>query len=206
MAIRNIIFDLGGVLLNIDFDLTRKAFETLGYSEMSKLFGLGKAAGFVEDYELGKIDDETFIREVKATSSADASDEAVIAAWNALLLDFPQPRVHILQRLSAKFNLYLFSNTNPLHVRHFEPAFEEKYGYELSSLFRKIYYSHEIGHRKPYAASYEYILKDAGIAAEETLFVDDAENNIEGAAAAGLHTLHIDKTNDIVKVEWSQYE
>lgn len=206
MAIKNIIFDLGGILINLDFDKTIHEFDRLGFKEMENFFGLGKAAGFVEDYEVGKINDEEFIRAVRSFTNIQANDEQIVHAWNALLLDFPEERILLLQQLAKKYRLFLFSNTNALHLAHFGAMFQQEFGFPLNSLFEKAYYSHTINQRKPYTEAFEWILKDAGIEAAETLFIDDALNNIEGAEKVGLQTRYVPKGRTILEIDWEALE
>jgi HAD superfamily hydrolase (TIGR01509 family) len=206
MAIKNIIFDLGGILINLDFDKTINEFDRLGFKEMEKFFGLGKAADFVEDYEVGKINDEQFIHAVRSLTNIEANDEQIVYAWNALLLDFPEERIGLLQQLAKKYRLFLFSNTNALHLAHFGALFQQQFGFSLNSLFEKAYYSHTINQRKPYTEAFEWILNDAKIDAAETLFIDDALNNIEGARMVGLHTRYVPKGQTIMEINWEALE
>lgn len=206
MRVKNIIFDLGGILINLDFNRTTEAFDALGFKEMDQLFGLGKAVSFIEDYEVGGLDDQSFINAIRNHTNIDAPDQSIIDAWNALLLDFESEKIELLKELSKKHRLFLFSNTNSLHLQYFAKLFKDEFGMELNDLFEKAYYSHEINQRKPYKEAFEWVLKDAGIDAADTLFVDDALNNIEGATSAGIHTLHVPKGKSILTIDWSQYQ
>lgn len=203
--IRNIIFDLGGILIDLDFDKTHAKFAELGFTEMNQIFGLGKAASFVKEYELGNINDEEFLQSVRSVTNIEGEDDEIIAAWNALLLDFPEERINFLLELKKTHRIFLFSNTNAFHLVHFGNIFKNKYGYALEDLFEKAYYSHIMHLRKPDVESYQYILNDADLNPAETLFIDDAKNNIEGAQKAGLATEHVPKGKTILDIDWKYY-
>ncbi|MBO9199514.1 MULTISPECIES: HAD family hydrolase [Niastella] len=189
--VKNIIFDLGGVLLNLDVAKTSEAFKELGLTQIDELFRIGHAASFFRDYEMGTISDELFVEKAQQLAAPGTTKEQVIAAWNIMLLDFPAERVEFLKKLKSKYRLYLFSNTNHIHLLHFHKEYREVYGTEMDHLFEKAYYSHLIKHRKPDVTAYEYVINDSGVHAAETLFIDDALVNVEGAREAGLQALHL---------------
>src|SRR5450755_755784 len=109
--VKNIIFDLGGVIMDIDVKQTLHAFSKLGLKDIEKYFGHGFAASFFSDHEAGRISDGEFLAEIKKLLSGEVSDEAVIDAWNALLLHFPRERIALLREIRFKYRLFLFSNT-----------------------------------------------------------------------------------------------
>src|SRR5687767_2715069 len=190
-AVKNIIFDLGGVLLNLDVAQTRDAFIKLGLTQIDELFRIGHAASFFKDYEVGTISDEEFVEKARRLSLPGTSNDQVIDAWNVMLLDFPAERVQFLNQLKNKYRLFLFSNTNAIHLRAFHKSYQDVYGSAMDELFEKAYYSHMINHRKPDVAAYEYVIKDSDLDAGETLFIDDALVNVEGARLAGLQAIHL---------------
>ncbi|WP_165758913.1 HAD family hydrolase [Niastella yeongjuensis] len=188
---KSIIFDLGGVLLNLDVPKTSDAFKALGLTHIDELFRIGFATSFFRDYEMGTISDELFIEKAQQLSAPGTTKDQIIAAWNDMLLDFPAKRVEFLKKLQSKYRLYLFSNTNQIHLLHFHKAYREVYGSDMDNLFTKAYYSHLIKLRKPDVAAFEYVIKDSSVHAAETLFIDDALVNVEGAQKAGLQGLHL---------------
>lgn len=196
-GIRNIIFDLGGVILDIDIPKTTRAFRQLGVDNIDDFFGIGKAASIFKEQEVGTISDDDFIAGLGKLGGKELSRNQVIEAWNAMLIRFPEERIALLKRLRTSYKLFLFSNTNAIHLQAFQNMFLEQFGTPLDDLFDKVYYSHIMGLRKPDEKSFRYILEDCHLKAEETLFVDDAKNNIEGAQRVGLRTLYIDKGMDI---------
>jgi len=180
-----LIFDLGGVLLNLDFSKTEAAFTQAGIPDFKRYFALGHASDVFSDYEKGVVSDEEFLTKAAQLTQGKLSETAVETAWNAMLLDFPAHRVALLKELSSRVPIYLYSNTNAIHYRYFLSRFRESYQLELDELFVKAYYSHQIGHRKPDAAGFNFIVQDAGLNPSTTTFIDDAKINVEGAAAAG---------------------
>ena len=189
--VKNIIFDLGGVLLNLDVAQTRNAFIKLGLKQIDELFRIGHAEGFFKDYEVGAISDEEFVEKARQLSLPGTSSSQVIDAWNVMLLDFPAERVQFLDQLKNKYRLFLFSNTNAIHLKYFHKSYQDVYGKAMDDLFEKAYYSHVISHRKPDVAAFEYVINDSKLNAAETLFIDDALVNVEGARLAGLQAIHL---------------
>ena len=197
--IKNIIFDLGGVILDIDFYKTQNAFRSLGLHEIEDLFGLGHAASYFKDYEVGKINDEEFINNIRKSVSEELSPDEIIKAWNAMLIEFPKPGIEKIKELKLKYRTFLFSNTNAIHLKAFRKMFEADYpGETLDGLFEKVYYSHLMKARKPDVASFIQIINENNLIAEETLFVDDAEINLKAAREAGLQTFLINGNSSIL--------
>lgn len=190
-SVKNILFDLGGVLLNLDVAQTREAFIKLGVTQIDDLFRIGHADSFFKEYEMGTISDEVFIEKARQLAFPGTTGDQIIAAWNVMLLDFPAERVLFLYELKSKYRLFLFSNTNAIHLQAFHKSYQQVYGTAMDDLFEKAYYSHVINQRKPDVAAFQYVIKDSGIEAGETLFIDDALVNIEGAWQAGLQAVHL---------------
>ncbi|MFW2475459.1 MAG: HAD family hydrolase [Sediminibacterium sp.] len=190
IGIKNILFDLGGVFLDINYQLTEQAFIDLGIADFGQRFNQQFSNTLFEDLETGKIDPETFYEAFRKETGTDLSNKTIEVAWNALLLDFPPERLTWLEGIKEKYPVYLYSNTNIIHYQCFMKMFEDKFGGKnFNDYFIKAYYSHELGLRKPYADSYKQLLKLENLEAGETLFIDDTLKNIEGAKAAGLQTL-----------------
>jgi glucose-1-phosphatase len=188
-AIKNIIFDLGGVLLNIDFNKTKKAFEKLGVKDFDSFYTKETANPIFESLETGHISNDDFYAALQQHCRPGSSLEQIEQAWNEILLGFRKESIAHLILLKEKYNLYLLSNTNSIHHTAFIKMFEREIGgLPLDGYFTKAWYSHQIQKRKPYPETYLYVINEAGIKAGETLFIDDAVANIEGAAMAGLQT------------------
>jgi len=202
-TVKNIVFDLGGVILPIEFSRTISALEEAGIADAGGQFNLGHANSIFKDYEEGLIDDETFIRKLQEQTGGQADAATLVKAWNALLLDFPAERIQLLEELGKRYQLYLFSNTNGIHHTDFHRKFSATYDKSFDDFFEKAWYSHLIKRRKPDVAAFEWILADGGLKAADTLFVDDALNNIEGAQAAGMHGFHIVPGISITDIDWN---
>jgi HAD superfamily hydrolase (TIGR01509 family) len=188
---QNIIFDLGGVLLNLDVAKTRDSFIDLGIENIDELFRIGHADSFFKEYEVGALNDDQFVEEALKLTRPGTSHQAVIDAWNSMLLDFPEERVAFLKKLKTRYRIFLFSNTNALHLQAFQKSFVDVYGSHMDELFETAWYSHVINMRKPDVAAFDYVVREAGLDAAGTLFIDDALVNVEGARAAGLQAIHL---------------
>lgn len=186
--VKNVIFDLGGVLLNIDFNRTNDAFKMLGAADFKSQFTQYTADELFEALEMGKITETDFYRAMQEKCNPGTSFQQIRDAWNAILVDFRLESLHFLSDINGKYNLYLLSNTNSIHLTAFNQIFREQTGGDnFDAYFKQAYYSHVIKKRKPYPATYQHVLDLAGIKAGETLFIDDSKNNIEGAKEAGLN-------------------
>jgi glucose-1-phosphatase len=202
-GVKNIIFDLGGVILNLDNGRTEKAFTDLGVKNFREYFGHGFAASFFKDYEVGSITDRQFIDSIRKLTGLDVPDQAIIDSWNALLLDFPPERIQLLKHLRKNYRLFLFSNTNALHLAALQQIWSSTFdGGSLDDHFEKTYYSHLLGMRKPDREPFQHILQENGLKGEETLFVDDAMINVEGAEKAGLRGLFLRPGISLMDFQW----
>jgi glucose-1-phosphatase len=203
-GIKNIIFDLGGVIINLDNRRTEEAFTALGVKNFRTYFGHGFAASFFRDYEVGKISDQEFIVSIRRLAGlSQVPDQAIIDSWNALLLDFPAERIQLLKELRKTYRLFLFSNTNALHLAALRQIWTDSFdGGSLDDYFEKTYYSHVMGMRKPDPESFGLILKENDLNGQETLFVDDAIVNVEGAEQAGLKGLFLRPGITLLDFQW----
>ena len=191
-GIKNIIFDLGGVIINIRFQLALDAFQKLSRSGKVLEFTQRQQSGLFDAYETGRITDAEFRAGLREHYEIEATDAEIDEAWNALLLDIPEERIELLRELGNKYRLFLLSNTNAIHLVRFTQIVAESFTIpSLDSLFEKTYYSHLIGQRKPDAIVFEQILAQNNLNAAETLFVDDSIQHIEGANTVGLKTLFL---------------
>jgi putative hydrolase of the HAD superfamily len=190
--IKNIIFDLGGVILDIDFQRTEKAFFELGVTNFKELFGLGHAASFFKDHEAGKISDEEFLDALQKLARHSLKSDVVQKAWNALLISFPAERIELLKRIKSKYRLFLLSNTNAIHLTAFLKLYSDAFNNgSFEDLFERVYYSHRMGLRKPDRDIYDYVLRENNLVPEETLFIDDALVNVEAARETGIQGIHL---------------
>lgn len=191
-SVQAVIFDLGGVLLNLAPERTKYAFEALGIGDFDRLFTVYKATPLFDRLETGHVSPETFIATLKKELPANTPDQSVIDAWNAMLLDFRTESLRFVETLNQRRPVFLYSNTNSIHYESFQKTLRETTEYpSLEHLFRTAYYSHEMGHRKPDAGGYLHILREQSLDPATTLFVDDNIKNIEGAMETGLQTHHL---------------
>jgi putative hydrolase of the HAD superfamily len=175
-------------LYRIDYGLTIKAFEKLGIKNFHEHFSQQQQNSLFDRLETGKISEEGFIKEMKALLPH-CTREEIINAWNALLIGFPQKNIQLIQDLSKQYRLFLLSNTNAIHINRINKLLYEDYNLKsLDPLFDKVYLSHQIGMRKPNSETFEWVLKDAGILAQETLFIEDSIPHIESANKVGIQT------------------
>lgn len=192
--IRHIIFDLGGVLLNIDYLLTEQAFVALGFDDFAARYSQLQQTSLFDDFEKGVITQEAFIDAIKSMMPQSINDAQITAAWNAMLLDFPLRRLQILQQLQLHYNLFLLSNTNEIHEAKFNELLKQQTGFPgLGVFFDKVYYSHRIGMRKPDKAIFKFILQQHDLDAAQTLFIDDSPQHIEAARDLGIQTVWLQK-------------
>lgn len=201
-GIKNIIFDLGAVLLNLDMERTDAAFaELVGDSEQhawirSELY----KRGLFTKFETNEVLELEFVETIKAYNPHPLSDAQVRKAWSAMLLDMPEERIELLRQLrKAGYRLYLLSNINSIHLDDVYAIIREQHGdLDFDALFDKPYYSHLIGRRKPDRATFGFVLADADLKPDETLFIDDNADNVQAAAALGIKTIHHPANSDIV--------
>jgi FMN phosphatase YigB (HAD superfamily) len=186
-----VILDLGGVILNIDYQLTINAFEALGFANFHAQYSQLQQSGLFDDLETGKMDPDRFVANIQAFIPH-ASATAIIKAWNALLLDFPEGRIETVQSIARRYPTFLLSNTNAIHYEAFNHTLFQQTGLnDIKPLFQKAYLSHEIHARKPDAKAFELILNEQGLKAKQVLFVDDSPQHIAAAQNLGIKAVHL---------------
>jgi putative hydrolase of the HAD superfamily len=190
----NVIFDLGGVLLDISYQRTEDAFVAMGIENFRDLYSQAQQTSLFNDLEEGKISPTDFRNELRNLSGLDLKDSEIDYAWNAMLGRMPQHRIESLEELKNKFKLYLLSNTNEIHI----PAFKEIMKRDgllerFEACFEKTYYSSEIGRRKPNKEAFDFVCQTNGLDKSKTAFIDDSIQHVEGARAAGLKANHLEE-------------
>jgi glucose-1-phosphatase len=200
--IKNIIFDLGGVILNIDFKETERAFAALGIGNFNAYYTLQSGSPLFENLETGRITPEIFYESFRELVKTSLTDQEIMLAWNSLLLDFPPERITWLKEIGKRYKIYLLSNTNAIHY----DAFTKKYRDTIENkafgdLFVKAYYSYTMGLRKPSREIFEAILKNESLAAAETVFIDDSEANIKAAKLVGLQAIYLPTPKTILELD-----
>jgi len=191
-GIRNIIFDFGGVLFEIDYNLPATAFEKLGYPDFRALYTQAAQNPIFDLLETGKVENDTFLDFLHAFIPH-ASRGEVLHAWNVILLQIMPREVEFVHSIrQSGVRTFLLSNTNAIHVAEFEKMIAETMDFELfKSAFEKIYYSNVIGIKKPHPETFLQVCDWNGLNPSETLFIDDSRQHVEGALSAGLQAYHL---------------
>ncbi len=194
--IKTIIFDLGAVLLNINYQITIIEFARFGVKNVGSFYSNKVQTNLFNEIETGKISADSFLKSLQKETE-NASTNEVRNAWNAMLLDLPKERIELLKKLKQDFPIYLLSNTNSIHISEFRKKIGETKYQEFYNLFDKVYYSHEIGFRKPNKKAFQLILDENNLKANEVLFIDDSPQHIEGANKLGIQTHHLSETEEV---------
>ncbi|MAX68288.1 MAG: haloacid dehalogenase [Flavobacteriales bacterium] len=197
--IKSIIFDLGGVLLNISYQNTIDEFKKLGVDNSSTFYSKKSQTNIFNLLETGKISENELIREI-LISCKSATRKQIIFAWNSMLLDLPKNRTNLLENLKEKYQLFLLSNTNAIHIKELKRRLGEVKYSKFYNLFNKVYYSHEISVRKPHSDAFHLVLDENNLKEKEVLFIDDSPQHIEGAKEVGIHTYHLKDNEEITTV------
>lgn len=192
MNINSIIFDFGGVILDIDPQLTIKALRDLGFKDWQKLDSPEFYKEVIFPLEKGLDSPEVFRDKMRNFLKMNLTDDQVNAAWNALLFPLTKERIQLLEKAKNHYSIFLLSNSNFIHYQEFVKDLSANFGYPLfDDLFHKTYFSFELQLIKPDKKIYEHVLQDQQLNPAQTLFIDDREDNIEGAAQTGLKTFHL---------------
>lgn len=191
-GIKNIIFDLGGVLISLNYNETIEQFNKLGFVDFERIYIQIKQNRIFDLLETGKIPAQVFRNELRKFHNH-LSDRAIDHAWCTMIGDMPAVNISLLKYVRSRYRTFLLSNTNIIHIDYFIKYLHKTFGYDpLPEMFEHTYYSHEIGERKPLPESFNAVIRDAGINASETMFIDDLKANIEGARAVGLLAYHLE--------------
>ena len=189
--IKNIILDLGGVIINLDiqqpFDTFKKLFAD-NYSEIEAAF---KEVNLFNKFEVGKVTAEEFIL-FFLNRHPTLTPKQVVTIWNSMLLDIPKERIVLIRKLALKYNVFLLSNTNEIHLTQINNYLFDTYGItSINSLFKKAYFSHEVGYRKPDSEIFKLVLNENKLNPSATLFIDDSIEHIQSANQLGITTKHL---------------
>lgn len=198
--IKNIVFDLGDVIINIDFMLTFKAFQEVSDLELDTVIERFESLKIYDRIERGGITNQEFAEFLKKSFDLTISNEEVLIRWSALLLDIPKERIELIQKLALKYRIFILSNTSHPHILDVNKILYKSSGVKnLKDLCEKAYYSYDLGLRKPEHAIYNHILENSRLKAEETLFLDDNYDNIVAAKEVGIQTIYVQKPTSILE-------
>lgn len=196
--IKNIVFDLGGVLCGLDAERCIRAFHQIGAEEVAVYVEEHRVEDLFLQSELGYITTQEFCEEVRRITQRPIDDEKIVWAWNELLTGITDERRQAVMELSKKYRLFVLSNTNDMHWKKWEASSLLPLKGEVfkDGVFEKCFLSYELHLAKPSREIFEAVLQQADIKADETLFIDDSLKNCEAAQALGIHTYHNQHIND----------
>lgn len=202
--VKNIIFDFGGVVINLDYENTINEFRKLGMKDADNLYSKSSQLSLFDLFETGKVSGEEFFAQLESYFPFKPEREALRNAWNAMLLDFPPENMDLLHEVKKHYRTFLLSNTNQVHLDYYFQKLKLEHDLNnMDGFFEKTYYSHKIERRKPDPDTFLYVLNDSGLKASETLFIDDSPQHVDGARQAGLKAIHLKpsiKISDIFQV------
>ena len=191
-GIRNVILDLGGVILELDVDRTIRAFHALGFPPLQSSDIILSKYPFFLEYETGKISTDEFIHQIMGLFGDHVTREKVLDAWNAMILGFTRENINLLLDLRGKYSLFLLSNTNAIHEKIYNGQLRREHGIEnLDRIFEKVYYSHRLKMRKPDPEIFRHVLKDSDLVPGESLYIDDTQVHVEMARSLGIQAYHL---------------
>lgn len=198
-SIKNIIFDFGGVIYDIDYFKSVDEFTKLGAIDFETMYSQAVQNKLFEQLEIGRLTDAEFRKELKLNLNPNTSTIEIDNAWNALLIGFKKKRLNLLKRLSENYNIYLLSNSNSIHYKVFLEEFQQITNLKsFDDLFTKAYFSFEIKLRKPDLDTFQYVIDKQKLDPTKCLFIDDSIQNIEPAQAVGLKTYFLRKGEDMM--------
>jgi FMN phosphatase YigB (HAD superfamily) len=194
-----IIFDYGGIFIDIDYDLTITALNKLTTKDASRLYTKAKQVSIFNELETGKISQREFLDFLKYELDIKTSDDEVIKAWNSMLIDIKVERFEFLKELALKKRVFLLSNINQIHEDFLKDYIAKRR--DLSGFydtFENIYFSHQVGMRKPNKEIFEMVISENNLDPSKTLFLDDSIQHVEGAKLAGLKSVLLDPPNSFI--------
>ncbi|MFN8356436.1 MAG: HAD family phosphatase [Spirosomataceae bacterium] len=190
LEIKNLIFDMGNVIIDIDPPRTMQAFADLAGVELSVVLDKIRETQLFHRHESGQIDEHELRNIFREELNGNWADAELDSCWNALLFPLPKERLHLLESLGQHFKVYLLSNTNAIHLREIDRQAQLLTGQPYETLFEQLFLSYKMGKMKPHLSIYEQTLADAGILGSESLFIDDVLDNVNAANQAGIHTIY----------------
>ena len=197
-SIKNIIFDFGGVILDIDPIQTVEAMYNLGFKDVERFKEPAFQIEIMEKFERGILSPEAFRNKVREFMGIKVCNHDLDDAWNALLLDIPEKRIQVLEEVKKHYNIYLLSNSNEIHYDMYLRDLQLRFGYlDFDKLFHKAYFSFDLHLRKPNPEIFEFVMNQHNMQPEQTLFIDDTLEHIEVAKSLGLCTYHLAKPEKV---------
>lgn len=196
-GITTLIFDFGGVIINLDLPKCIQNLKALGLDDVEKYLSNFGQKDFFLQFEKGQIEVPEFRNEIRKLTGAELTDQQIDGAWCSFLTDIPVEKINLISELKKKYKLLLLSNTNRLHIEVSAAGEFAKYGKTIHDFFDKCYFSYEMGMAKPDKEIFNAVLADAGVTAAECLFLDDGPKNIAVASELGIQTYLVDVTENL---------
>ena len=202
--IKAIIFDLGGVIYNINYQKTIDKFISIGLDKKKYIYSQEYQSEIFNQLEIGAINSEDFLLKLKKNSTS-KSISKIKNAWNCMLLELPKERVKLLKTIKNKIPVFLLSNTNEIHITEIKNKIGQKRYTDFYNIFDKVYFSHEIKKRKPNLDAFKLILKENNLAAKNVIFIDDSIQHINAAKTIGINTIFLEKNQDIMSLSLDKF-
>jgi len=186
-----IVFDIGNVLIDIDYEFMVGEFGKIAKGDFSEIVTYSRQAKFFDQYERGEITSTEFRSILRPYLKDGVTDAQIDAAWNSILIHYPVAKFELLEKLRKQYRIFALSNINELHADAIGIKVQELFGESIHSYFDHVYYSHEVGQRKPEAEIYKRVLEEQHLNPARTLFIDDKKENTDAAAALGISVYHL---------------
>jgi putative hydrolase of the HAD superfamily len=196
--IKNVIFDLGGVIINLDQNLTIHEFNKISAIPFEEVYSQATQTELFNQFDKGLISDFDFFSELRRQIRYEGPEADLLYAWNAMLLDVPENRLDVLVAMKQNYNTFLLSNTCEPHIASFESALYIEHGVKnFNDYFDRVYYSCRMGMRKPDKEIFERVLQENGLIPEETVFIDDSVQHVKGAGSCGIRAYLLPKHTEL---------
>ena len=189
---KSLLFDLGGVVIDIDFNRAFRAWQPISNLSLDKIAEKFKFDAEYRRHERGEIAADEYFEHLRSTLSLSGDDAQIRAGWNSIYIGEIPETVALVQSARKDLPCYAFTNTNAAHQAAWSAQFPA-----VTGLFDRIFASHEIGRRKPEKEAFEHVGRTLGVRLDSIMFFDDLVENIEGAQAAGLQAVHVRSPRDV---------
>lgn len=195
---RNLVFDIGDVIIDIDYKATIFAFQQIAVVDFSEVVSYAKQHPIFDQFEKGQITASGFRNELRPFLKPGTTDAQIDAAWNAILINYPKAKLDLLDKLKNKYRVFALSNINEIHICELDRVAKTLLGKNrFSDFFHHAYYSNELGHRKPNPEIYEYVASQQNLLPHETFFVDDKAENVVAAKTLGWQAFQLTNRNEL---------
>ncbi|MFN8308363.1 MAG: HAD family phosphatase [Chitinophagales bacterium] len=196
--IYTLIFDIGNVIIDIDYDQLMQGFKKIAKEDFRNKISATNQESIFDRFEKGMADADEFRNALRPFLKESTSDAEIDTAWNSLIIGFPEEKFLLLETLRKQYRILALSNINAIHLAYIDAQVQQRFGQRsLRHFFDKVYYSFEVGARKPEAAIYQRVLNEESVPAEEMLFIDDLEKNTAAAAAMGIQTYTLEHRGNL---------